>query len=265
MPYPSNGVSTARRSGTRDSGSTSSTRRAASGPAAARAWRMASRRRAYPGGDRIVQQAALIAGMRSEALDRQTQLLGRRRHQRQARGQREPHPGRIGQRLAEHHLLAPGSTVLDQHGREDDGPQRPAAPLPPRQQTIDQQPERALELDARGGFRQLERLAQELARRPRSQGAVAAAGELVSVQPGRAEPVGQRRRRKRRQLAERADAQSLERHRQVGQRRPRAQQRHRERRQKDRASLRPPGTITGRRTRARVAAATAANRDGATP
>src|SRR5688500_16193442 len=41
----SNGASTARRSGTRESGSTSSTRSAASGPAAARACRTASRRR----------------------------------------------------------------------------------------------------------------------------------------------------------------------------------------------------------------------------
>jgi len=41
-----NGVSTARRSGTREPGSTSSTRRAASGPAATRAWRTASRSRA---------------------------------------------------------------------------------------------------------------------------------------------------------------------------------------------------------------------------
>src|SRR4051812_3692767 len=43
--HVSHGASTSRRSGTRDSGSTSSTRNAASGPAAARAWRIASRRR----------------------------------------------------------------------------------------------------------------------------------------------------------------------------------------------------------------------------
>src|SRR3954471_10519694 len=44
--HSSNGVSTARRSGTRESGSTASTRSAPSGPATARAWRIASRRRA---------------------------------------------------------------------------------------------------------------------------------------------------------------------------------------------------------------------------
>src|SRR4051795_10742021 len=44
--HSSNGVSTARRSGTRESGSTASTRSAPSGPATARTWRMASRSRA---------------------------------------------------------------------------------------------------------------------------------------------------------------------------------------------------------------------------
>src|SRR3954449_5832440 len=44
--HSSNGVSTARRSGTRESGSTASTRSAPSGPATARTWRIASRRRA---------------------------------------------------------------------------------------------------------------------------------------------------------------------------------------------------------------------------
>src|SRR3954449_10180113 len=50
--HSSNGVSTARRSGTRESGSTASTRSAPSGPATARTWRTASRsrerRRAVP-------------------------------------------------------------------------------------------------------------------------------------------------------------------------------------------------------------------------
>src|SRR4051794_39799816 len=45
-PAHSNGVRTARRSGTRESGSMASTRSAASGPAAARAWATASRSRA---------------------------------------------------------------------------------------------------------------------------------------------------------------------------------------------------------------------------
>src|SRR4051795_6172101 len=44
--HSSNGVSTARRSGTRESGSTASTRSAPSGPATARTWRIASRNRA---------------------------------------------------------------------------------------------------------------------------------------------------------------------------------------------------------------------------
>src|SRR4051794_12637121 len=44
--HPSNGARTARRSGTRESGSTISTRSAASGPATARVWRTASRSRA---------------------------------------------------------------------------------------------------------------------------------------------------------------------------------------------------------------------------
>src|SRR4051794_16170530 len=43
--HGSNGVSTTRRSGTRESGSTSRTRSAASGPATARVWRTASRKR----------------------------------------------------------------------------------------------------------------------------------------------------------------------------------------------------------------------------
>src|SRR5262249_10217591 len=42
--HSSNGASTARRSGTRESGSTASTRSAPSGPATARTWRIASRR-----------------------------------------------------------------------------------------------------------------------------------------------------------------------------------------------------------------------------
>jgi len=44
--FERNGASTARRSGTREHGSTASTRKAASGPAAVRAWRTASRSRA---------------------------------------------------------------------------------------------------------------------------------------------------------------------------------------------------------------------------
>ena len=54
-------------------------------------------------------------------------------------------------------------------------------------------------------------LAQELARRARTERAVTAPGELIGKQPRSAEAIGQRGRGQRRQLAERPDPQPLER------------------------------------------------------
>src|ERR1700736_3901064 len=50
--------------------------------------------------------------------------------------------------------------------------EHPPTALPPCEQTIDQQTEPALELATRGGLRQVERLAKELARQPWTQSAV---------------------------------------------------------------------------------------------
>ena len=201
----SKGASTARRSGNRESGSTSSTRSAASGPAAARAWRIASRRRAAraaAGSSSSGRWSEASGPKRSTA---SLSYLRRRRHQRQVRHQRQPHAHRIGQRLAEHHLLAPRPALLDQLGGDDDRSQRPPAPLPASQQAIDQQAQPPLQLDPGRRLGQLERLAQELARRAGAERAVTAPRQLIGEQPPLAEAIGQRGGGQRRQLAERPD------------------------------------------------------------
>ena len=116
-------------------------------------------------------------------------------------GQHEPHAPRIGERLAEDESLAPGP-ALDQRGRQDDGAQRATAPLATSEQAVDQQLERALELRARRRLGQLERLLESTRpRHARAQRRVTPAGEVASAQAGRAEAVGDRRARQRRELA----------------------------------------------------------------
>ena len=95
-------------------------RSAASGPAAARAWRIASRSRARRRTRESSKSEAPAGVRRAEALDGQPQGLGRRGQQRQALGKGEAHAPCIAQRLAEDDALAPGAT-LDQRRAEDDG------------------------------------------------------------------------------------------------------------------------------------------------
>ena len=90
----------------------------------------------------------------------------------------------IGQRLAEDDALAPGA-ALDQRRAEHDDAQRAPVALAPGQQPVDEQPERALELGARGGLLELERLLEDLAGTARAQRRVAPAREVVGQQPGR--------------------------------------------------------------------------------
>ena len=119
--------------------------------------------------------------------------------------------------------------MLDQHRREHHSSQRSTPALSAREQAIDQQPQPAFELHARCRLWKLERLSHQLARRARTQGPVTAARELEGKQARRSEPVGERGRRERRQLSERADAETLERLGHVHQRGSGAQQRHRHR------------------------------------
>ena len=222
-------------------------RSAASGPATERAWRTASRRRAR----RIVAGSAssdaLVARGRPEALRAQPQHVGRRRQLGQPLAQHEPHPPRVGQRLAERHPRAPGA-ALDERGGEHDGAQRPPAPLAAGEQAVDQQLEPALELDARGGLRQLEPLLQPLGRGARDERRVLALGEVARERAGGAEAVGQRGAREPGQLAQRADPEALERvgeHRHLGARQQQGDRQRRhvggERRRGQRRDLGPPG------------------------
>ena len=67
-----------------------------------------------------------------------------------------------------------------------------------------------LELNARSGFGQLERLAQELACRPRSQRSIAAVCELMGDEASSPKTICQGRGCQRRQFAKAADAESFE-------------------------------------------------------
>ena len=120
---------------------------------------------------------------------------------------------------------------FDEPRRQHDGPQRAPTPLAPRQQAVDQEAERAPELLAGAGFRQVERLAQLLARPARTQWRVAPVRQVVRQQPGTAEAVGDDPARQRSQVAERRDAQPLERLDELGGLGTAAQQRHRPRRE----------------------------------
>src|SRR5947199_393221 len=81
------------------------------------------------------------------------------------------------------HTLAPRA-ALDELRRERDRTQRAPAPLAAGEEAVDEHPERALELLARAGLRQLERLLEPLARRPRAQRRVAAGDEIGRQQAG---------------------------------------------------------------------------------
>ena len=264
-PHGSHGASVSRRSGTRESGSTGMMRSAASGPATERAWRTASRSRArrIVAGSASSERWSPAGGPKPSARRRSTSV---------GEGssasfwpEHEPHPARVGQRLAERHARAPGA-ALDQLGGEHDRAQRPAAPLAAGQQAVDQQLQAALELDARGRLGQLQPLLQPLGRRARDERRVLALREVARQRAGRAEAIGQRRARELGQRAERADPEALQR---VGQHRDlraRQQQRDRqrrhvggERRGGQRRDLRRAGRARG------SAAANAAKRDGAAP
>ena len=178
-----------------------------------------------PGRGWILEQGSLVTGGGTETLDRQSQLVRRRRHQRQAGDERQTHPYWVGQGLPEHHRLTPRSAPLNQRSRQHHRTKRPPPPFPPRKQTVDQQSQRSFELDTGGRLWERERLTQELARRPGSQRAVTSTGQLVGEQSCRPEPVRQDGRLMCSQLSERPDAQALERLGQLGQERPGAQQR----------------------------------------
>jgi len=115
-PLASNGASTARRSGKTRVGIDFEHAQGGirAGSDTCLPDRLAQAGRARCGG--ILQQVALVARGRAEALDREPQHLGRGGHHCQPGSEREPHPDRIGERLAEGDLLAPGTTLLDQHG-----------------------------------------------------------------------------------------------------------------------------------------------------
>ena len=135
---------------------------------------------------------------------------------------------------------------LDERGREHDGAQRPPAPLGAGEHAVDQQAERALELRARGRLGQLEHLLQALGGRARAQRRVLAAREVARERAGLAEAVGQRGPRELREVAERGDAEPLQRLGERGDLGPRGEQRHRQRgeiggeaRRRVRGDLRP--------------------------
>ena len=245
-------------------------RSAASGPATERAWRTASRRRArrIAAGSASSERWSPAGGPKPSARRRSTSVGDGSSDS--FWPEHEPHPPRVGQRLAERHARAPGA-ALDQLGGEHDRAQRPAAPLAAGQQAVDQQLQPALELDARGRLRQLEPLLQPLGRRARDERRVLALREVARERAGGAEAVGQRGARELRQLAERADPEALQR---VGQHRhlrARQQQRDRqrrhvggERRGGQRRDLRRAGRARGWRRRGRRSA-TAPRRGGDRP
>ena len=185
-PHGSHGASVCRRSGTRESGSTGTIRSAASGPATARVCRTASRRRAarIAAGSEISERWRPAGGPSPST--RRRSDVGRRGQLREPGGEREPHPPRVGMRLAERHAQPP-RPALDERGREHDGAERPPAPLAPGDEAVDQQAERVLELRPGAGLGQLERLLQPLRRAPRDAAACRARGR------GRA-PAARRRR-----------------------------------------------------------------------
>jgi hypothetical protein len=173
----------------------------------------------------ILEESPLIARRRTKTLDSEPQHLSRRRHQRQTRGQRQPHPHWIGQCFAEDHLVSPCSALLDEHSRKNHGPERPAAAFTPGEQAIDQKAKALLELGAGGGFGEIKQFTQILSRRPRSQSAIASIGELVRQQTIAPEPIGESGGWQRGQLAERFDPESFQRVWQVGKNGTRPQQR----------------------------------------
>ena len=152
--------------------------------------------------------------------------------------------------------------------RQDGGAQRAAAALAAGEQAVDQQAEPLLELRARRGLGQLELLLQALERGARCAGGRPAAGEVVRAQAGRAEAVGDGGARELGEVAERGDAEALERLGQGGAapRRPRSPRRAcaAGRRAAGRGRRGPvASTTSARRGRAREAAARAAKRVGA--
>ncbi len=173
---------------------------------------------------RIVKQRPLITRRRPKALDGEPQQLGGRGDKRQPGSERQPHPRRIGKRLAEYDLLPPGPALLDKDRREDDRPKCPTTSLTPRQQTINQERKGAFELCARRRLRKLERLPEELRRRPGTELAVTTRRELMSEQSETTKPIRQGGWGDRRQFAQCLDTQPLERVRKVQQRRPGTQQ-----------------------------------------
>src|SRR3954454_7507634 len=154
--HSSNGVSTARRSGTRESGSTASTRSAPSGPATARTWRIASRNRARRGAvpsstsarpracggpKRSTARRSASAGAGSCA--RRWASTSRIRLA-SASGSRDNPPSRP----ATAPPRAPRA-ALDERRAQHDRPQRAPVALAAGEQAIDEQLERAAELLAR--------------------------------------------------------------------------------------------------------------------
>ena len=179
-------------------------------------------------GERLQKSLAPTLG---ETLSREPQHLCRCGHGRKARGECQPHPCLIRERLSKHDLLTPGTAIFDEYGRDHDRPQRSTAPLSPREQAIDQQPETTVELKPGGRLRQLELLAQELAGRPRTKSSVATPGKLVGEQTGAPEAISQRAWWHRDQLTQRPDPQPFECFWHVGKRWTRAKKRDRQRRE----------------------------------
>ena len=142
--------------------------------------------------------------------------------------------------------MPPSTSRADEHDRA----QRAPAPLAPREQAVDEQPQRAAELLARARLGQLERLAQQLAGPARAQRRVAPAREVVRQQARAPEAIGDGGARQRGELAERRDPQPLERLDERGGLGAAAQQRDR-----------PRGEIPGSGDPRRPADAGAAGRD----
>ena len=205
----SNGVSTTRRSGTRESGSISRTRSAASGPATARAWRTASRRRssrrAAPSSNNA-RQSECGGPKRSTVSTSVSAGAGRSASRRR---EHEAHALRVGERLAKDDALTPRAALHEARGK-DYGTQRAPAPLATREQAIDQQAERAAELLARAGLWQLELLAEQLPGTARAKRRVLAPREVVGEQAGTPEAVGDRTAGQRGEAPERRDPELLE-------------------------------------------------------
>src|SRR5271154_4753209 len=109
----------------------------------------------------LIQKSALHVRWGTEALDGQLQRGGGGGGGQQGHRQRQPEALGVAERLAEDPLLAPTATG-DQNGGQSDGTQRAPAALLPSQQSVDQDPQHALQRRAGARITDLHRLLQSL-------------------------------------------------------------------------------------------------------